>query len=135
MVLLDDGFAYEICGTYEYVSSKKQILTRDYAVITKYKDSATVVTIPDYIDGVTVTIIGGGIFKDKSSVTNIILPNTIETIEYRAFWGCAGLTNIPGNVTSMETWVFCGCSNLTEITIPNSISAIKEYTFLNIQSL
>lgn len=50
---------------------------------------------------------------------NTLIPNTITTIENRAFNLCRALTNItiPANVESIGDYAFDGCDGLTSVTI------------------
>lgn len=60
----------------------------------------------------------------------------VTGIEPYAFENCTGLTsvNVPDGVTSIEG-VFNGCINLTDITLPNSLLTIGDYTFAACSSL
>ena len=70
--------------------------------ITGYTGSGGAVTIPDKINGLLVTSIGG-----------------------YAFWGCTSLTTItiPNSVTSIGEVAFCYCTRLTAITVSAANSA------------
>ena len=54
------------------------------------------------------------------------IPNSVKTIDNRAFDGCSGLTSIiiPESVTSIYSYVFRDCTGLTSITIPESVTSI-----------
>ena len=81
----------------------------------------------------TVTNIGSFSFSYCTSITEIILPNSINNIEMNAFYKCTGLTEIilPNSVTNIGSSAFYGCSSLTEITIPNSVTSIEDNAFNN----
>ena len=51
---------------------------------------------------------------------NVIIPESVTTIESRAFDGCDKMTSleIPSSVTSIGPGAFSGCSGLTSITLP-----------------
>jgi len=59
----------------------------------------------------------------KLSLTSVILPSTITTIDYDAFFGCSNLSSItiPSTVTSIESWAFYGCQSITSIDCQSSI--------------
>ena len=60
-----------------------------------------------------------------------IIPNSVTSIGYRAFWGCTGLTEItiPNSVTSIGEEAFWYCSNLAEVNISNSVTSIGRRAF------
>ncbi|MBR3149297.1 MAG: leucine-rich repeat protein [Eubacterium sp.] len=53
---------------------------------------------------------------------NTIIPNSVTSIFYDAFWGCTGLTSIeiPDSVTSIEYGAFGNCKNLTSIIVDSN---------------
>ena len=57
---------------------------------------------------------------------NTIIPNSVTSIGYSAFYGCSGLTSviIPNSVTSIGDYAFYRCSGLTSVTIGNSVTTI-----------
>jgi hypothetical protein len=60
-----------------------------------------------------------------------MIPNSVKTIEKRAFSYCVGLTDITihNSVEVIEKSTFFGCIGLTSVTIPNSVWNIMEYAF------
>ena len=62
--------------------------------------------------------IPGRTFADRNKLTSIVLPETLECIDYDAFRYCNGLTSIdiPASVRYFGDRVFCNCSNLTTVT-------------------
>ena len=85
-------------------------------VLYKYKGEA-----PDGIVNVKegTLIIGIQAFYNCSSVTNVVIPNTVTTLEEGAFYVCESLANItiPNSVTSIGRFVFTGCFNLEQIAV------------------
>lgn len=88
------------------------------------------VTVPSEYNGMTVTSIGKSTFK-HTSVTSIVLPDTITSIGTHAFSFCNTLEiiNIPEGVESIGTNAFTYCLALKEIQLPSTLKTIGKYAF------
>ena len=66
-----------------------------------------------------------------SGCKNTIIPNSITSIGYNAFYGCSDLTSItiPDSVTSIRAGAFSYCSNLTSAAVGNSVTSIENDAF------
>jgi hypothetical protein len=72
---------------------------------------------------------GGGAFTFCTSLTNIVLGNSVTIIGDEAFYGCTSLTSIsiPDSVVSIEGWgAFANCTNLTNVIIGNGLTNIGD---------
>ena len=71
------------------------------------------------------------------NVTEIVIPESINSIINYSFVGCTSLTSItiPNSVTSIGEGVFSGCSSLTSVTLPNSVTSIGSNAFSGCSSL
>lgn len=91
-----------------------------------------VLTIPDEYNGLPVTRIGtvaNGM--GDSTITTLVLPDTIEVIESRAFMSSTSLENIVfgSGLRIIEPGAFEYCWSLTEITLPSSVTYLGARSF------
>ena len=83
------------------------------------------------------TRIAQNLFGDCKGLEKIEIPDTVQSIENRAFYKCASLTEVKiGNgVTKIGDGAFKDCSKLAEITIPKKVKSLEEYCFESCASL
>ena len=135
-------------------SSKETLTSGDYsytldgdnATITKYNGSETAVTIPDKLDGHTVTTLGSGTFATKDMITSITIPATVDTINSSCFYGCTVLEQVSlaeGNTAFTVTdgvlfsangedlIVYPQAMEGTSYTIPDTVREIWTSAFSN----
>jgi hypothetical protein len=128
-------------GDFTYESSGTAI------TITGYTGAGGDVTIPETIEGLPVTSIGGAAFAGCTSLTSVTIPDSVTSIEGSwvtgydpagAFRDCTSLRSIeiPNSVTSIESRLgregqlfvllgaFRNCTSLTSIKIPSSVTLI-----------
>ena len=110
------------------------------------------------IFGENVEYIGTYLFSN-APLDTVVLPNGVDTIEQRAFYGCSlkyielpqslkyigpsafdGATSlasltIPENVSNIPSTMCYGCSSLKSVTLPEGIKAIENFAFANCNSL
>ena len=93
---------------------------------------ADVYTVPK-----TVQTIGMYAFSNADLLTEIRLPEGLQTIESSAFENCTGLETItiPNSVHTIGNHAFEGCTSLREIEIPYGIQTIEYNTFEGCTSL
>lgn len=104
--------------------------------ITGHQNPTEIIYIPESIDGYTVTAIGDYAFFE-ASLTEIILPKTIETIGSAAFYNCSNLDNVslPNSLISIGSFAFAQCTSLKSIDIPASTQNIDIFAFINCSKL
>ena len=85
--------------------------------ITGYTGSNGMVMIPGAIAGLPVTSIGDWAFYYATSVTNVLIPDSVTNIGDGAFFDCQLLTNVTvgRSVTSMGDWTFAFCPSLMSV--------------------
>ena len=118
-------------GDYKYSVNDDGTVT-----IKKYSGSASELTIPNTIDGKSVTSIGyeangyamgDYAFSNCTSLTRVTVPDTVTSICAFAFCQCTSLTSItiPDCVTSIGERVFYGCTKLTSIEVSSNNANYK----------
>ncbi len=114
---IPEGLQYDIAG--------------GEATITGYTGAASVLNIPEKINGATVTEIARKAFRYCSGLTSVTIPGQVTSIEESAFEGCSGLTSvtIPDGLQFIGYGAFSHCSSLNTITIPDSVTTIRDKAF------
>ena len=146
--LVANADAIEINGIYYNLVSKNKI-----AEVTSnpHKYSGDVI-IPESItynkETYTVSVIGQFAFFECEEMKSIFIPKSIKEIQGGAFNWCPGLNAI--HISDLEAWLniffqsnplseahhlFLNGEEVTEVTIPESISAIKDCVFSGCTSL
>ena len=89
------------------------------------------IVIPNYFKR-----IGYGAFSG-TQITSIVIPDSVTSIDERAFNGCTNLTSIkiPNSVTSIGFRAFYQCTSLSSVEIPDSVTSIDESVFGGCKSL
>ena len=103
----------------------------DLGQVFYYKTAITSFNEFQYFTGLI--SIGSQAFQGCSSLTSIVIPNSVTSIGFCALYNCSSLTSIviPNSVTSIGGSAFMLCSNLTSISIPNSVTSIGSEAFNN----
>ena len=144
---------YQPSAGYDYDGSNKTVLNGSYTkgndtfyYIIKSDDTAEIIgcettstelTVPEEIDGYTVSSIGDYGFAKCSTLKSITIPKNIKTIGKYAFNGCTGLINatIPTTVSSVGDYAFNNCTGLKNVTISEGVESIGKGCFYNCTSL
>lgn len=79
----------------------------------------------------SVEIIDYGAFAGCKSLEKVELSDSVKYIGQSAFSGCTALkaVNIPRNLSTIESYTFAGCSSLEFIDIPSNVATIGEHAF------
>jgi len=153
--------AFEGCSKVTAVTIPTSITHIDYAAFNSCYSLAAI-TIPG-----SVTSIGEGAFSECHRLQAVNIPASVTSIGKRAFASCYALTSltvapenpvydsrnncnaiietatgelvascnattartIPDGITAIKDWAFHGCSGLPTILIPQSVTAIGEWVF------
>ena len=86
----------------------------------------TDITLPDSVNSIE-----GFAFQGCTALTSVNLPASLNTIGRYSFDQCEDLCNVQlsDNVTTIRDHAFNKCKSLTRITIPNSVIEIEENAF------
>ena len=109
--------------------------------LTKYYGNGGAVKVPSSlkINNVSkkVTALGDGLFRKKTSITAVTLPESLTKIGANTFEGCTKLTTleIPDTVTSIGASAFSGCTALKMIRIPDGLTSISNDMMKNCRSM
>ncbi len=92
--------------------------------------TAETVELPKYADGRYITSIGGGAFKKCPRLKTLVIPDTVTTIEPKAFEGSnLEVIVIPSSVTEIGDRAFDKCVYLRDVTIENPDAKIGKFVF------
>lgn len=101
-------------GESEYVIEKSGYS----GIIKAYLGNETNLVVPDIVNGIVPTELGGNIFKN-SNIESIVLPNTVTTIGDNAFYN-TNLKSITANgICNLNKRCFYGCEQLADINFPD----------------
>jgi len=66
--------------------------------------------------------VGDGAFGDCTSLTSVVLPDSLRQLGESAFGRCDSLTSmvLPESLTHVGTWAFAECTSLTSVVLPDS---------------
>ena len=135
------GGVCEICGTElnytEGLSYKLNEEGTGYTVSGIGTAMDTDIVIPSEYKGLPVTSIGDYAFSECTSLTSIVIPDSVTSIGVQAFSSCTSLTSIdiPDSVTSIGSFAFSYCRSLTNVTIGNGVTSIRDWAFHSCYSL
>lgn len=87
----------------------------------------------------TITSINRALFMNCKYIESVSFNETLTEIKESAFRGCSGLTGnlvIPDSVTSIGGYAFYGCTGFTgTLTVPNTVTSIGQYAFCGCSGL
>jgi len=114
------------------ISDFEYVIDGDNVTIIKYIGTGENVIIPAQIEDKNVTAIGRESFAECTSLTKIIIPDSVEIIDFLAF-ARNNLTEliIPDSVKIISARAFEYSNLLTKIILSKNITVIDFFTFLD----
>jgi len=112
-------------------------VSNDEATIIDYTGLGGEIVIPDTLGGYPVTAIGNRAFRNNTSLTGVVIPDSIITIGNEAFQNNISLISVTiGNgVMTIGNQAFQNCASLTNVVIGDSVTTIGNRAFQNNTSL
>ena len=89
------------------------------------------VSILAEFEGKKVTKIADNAFQGMNAVTEIIMPDSIESVGDKAFMSCVALTSVemPAGLKTIGRYAFYGCMALTSVEIGAGVESVGENAF------
>ncbi len=120
---------------YPYLTFTLNSDNNSYSVGAKNTSISGEIVIPESYNGLPVTAIADDGFNGCSSITNIVIPESVTSIGISSFYDCSGITNlvIPSSVVTIGEKAFQKCTGLESIQVsgnntkfssPNNCNAI-----------
>ena len=99
------------------VPFRYRVLPDGTAEITAYVGKRRSITVPELIDGYTVSSIGEGAFEGNTRLKYVTLPETLNNISAKAFSNMTALRmiEIPSNVRTIGARAFQSCSRMSVV--------------------
>ena len=117
-----------VCSSCEKPFIIKDAIVKCY--IEQFTDSNTDTNATKLIIQKNFEIKGGTLEKYNGESVDVIIPNNVIKIGYKAFMNSSiRSVVIPNSVKEIQGFSFCNCSELTDINIPNSVKTIGESAF------
>lgn len=112
-------------GDYEYYIKNNQLVLGDYF------GNETSLTVPEKIDQIDVTIIGGACFKGNATVQSLVIPNTVIEIQKYGISECTNLTQLTlsNTLVDLGPYALRGCEEIKKIILPASLRTIGANAF------
>ena len=81
--------------------------------------------------------IGHASFAECQNITELVIPEGVETLELDAFACCHNLVSVqlPSTLETISRGVFWDCPSIEEIRIPAGVRTIGEYAFFHCSKL
>ena len=136
----------EFTGTYLYYNTIDNHKIYDWNKVQIHSSTVTYTDISNLLYVFNEVILTSGITDicdnafQNSTLTQITIPYSLQTIGIHAFFNCSKLRNVDISMTdsslsSIGSEAFAYCNNLTQITIPNNVINIGDSAFYDCTKL
>lgn len=118
----------------------------EYARLDAYQGYELNLVLPREIDGVALTMVGGGAmtrasygdnFDVELPVRSLVIPETYTEVPYYAFQNCDTLETVIcyAPLDAVPEGLFSGCTSLREVVFVNGVRSLDRYVFDGCESL
>ena len=122
----------------KYVGASSEVIVPDgvtklqYSTFSECRQLLTRVVLPNGLLSIPESLL-----NNCTNLKEVVIPESVTTIENHAFFGCASLEkiNLPAGLTEISQSLLGGCTALSEITIPDGVTAIGDSAFQKCASL
>ncbi len=122
----------------KYVGESSEVIVPDdvtelqYSTFSECRQLLTRVVLPDGLLSIPESLL-----NNCTNLKEVVIPESVTTIENYAFSGCASLEKIhlPAGLTEISQSLLGGCESLSEIVIPDGVIAIGDSAFQKCASL
>lgn len=132
-----EGKTYRVYARWETVELTLAEDKRSYTVTGILPSFEGKADIPAKYKDLPIAAIADGVFKDRTDLISVKIPDTVQTIGNMAFAGCTSLTEItlPNSVTVLGNGVFSGCTALKSVSLASTVKKISPSAFEDCTSL
>ena len=129
------GLGLASCGKSEAQDDSKlafELVNGSYTVVGMGEHEEGILTIPSTYKGKPVTAIGSEAFSGVAELGKVTIPDSVTTIEEKAFYSCINLTELSmGNgVTAIAPEAFAYCNLLENATFSSSLETVGASAFI-----
>ena len=93
------------------------------------------IAIPSMYNNKSVTKMKSEAFKNNTLLKYVIIPDSIDSVARREFWGSTRLNKVKINTKIIDSQAFMSCSNLESVEIGNSVQTINSGAFYGCNKL
>lgn len=105
-------------------------------MLIRYEGDEETVKVPDTYYGMPVRVIGDGVFRNKTWIRHVVIPEGVMELGGFVFDGCRDIETLelPQSLISMWQYAFVR-SGFRELVIPENVKSIIPFTFSECRNL
>lgn len=133
----DPHLSQNVYAKWEVVDLRFNESERTYTVVGLLDGAGSKVVIPAKYKDFPIVEIAPSAFRGNTTVTNVVIPDSVTTIGEHAFAECTALVSIkiPNSVKSVGKNAFANCLSLTRATVGTAVKELSYEMFYNCRKL